>query len=547
MIIPGKPKIHGLKEDIFIEGEGSGLSNGLTGFRFSRMFSSLRGRGMYLKGSAADEVGGEMTNGAGGDTAINAGFTYFGQFVDHDITADITADSGGTAPVDDTSLVQGRSPSLDLDSVYGSTGLPAEDLQEDGFFLIADTSPAGVPADASAELGSIAQKPLPFDLPRRREGDTPSFKAIIGDDRNDENLAVAQTHLVFLKFHNRVLKVLQDSNPGDELDDLILEARRLVTLHYQHVVLHDFLAAVLDRAVHRNVVIDQRPNYLFGECAEIPTMPLEFSVAAYRFGHSLIRETYEWNAVFRQGGFGPATFGNRAEDPFSLFRFTSKRTSDDAGLDADNPLPTNWIIDWRRFLNFADTPYSGQVGHNHTRAIDPNLSPGMAAVPMGVDEQGNIKPSINLAAANLKRGSLRGIPAAQDILKIATDVDPLTEQEIFADLPTGLVDAMRKWCFHKRTPLWFYILQEANVRSNGRRLGPLGSRIVAEAFLAIAKGSRTSVFADGNSGVWTPADSPLRLSHNGNSRDDLTTLAKIIAFVDEVDPLVNPLEDRRLA
>ena len=144
---------------------------------------------------------------------------------------------------------------------------------------------------------------------------------MIGDPRNDENLIVAQTHLAFLKFHNRVMDTLPQGagNSGDE-DRPFGRARRTVRWHYQWLVLNDFLPRVLDRAVLNDIRNNGRRFYDFDAApfGGRPFMPLEFSVAAYRLGHSMVRETYDYNRTFN--GLGPPALSDATLG--LLFAFT---------------------------------------------------------------------------------------------------------------------------------------------------------------------------------------------------------------------------------
>jgi len=221
-----------------------------------------------------------MTAGGSRVSQIPAGFTYLGQFTDHDLTFDKTSVMLGenVSPAD---LLQARSPTLDLDSLYGAGPTDphsAKFYKADGLHLrIGPTLAAeGIPA----KLG--------FDLPRGA-GTTVAAKrkAVIPDPRNDENLAVAQTHLAFIRFHNRVLNTLPSSVPAASRFDT---ARELVTKHYQWMLRTDFLPRICAPGIVNDVFNNGRKAFEVGATpTDMPTMPIEFSVAAYRLGHSMIR------------------------------------------------------------------------------------------------------------------------------------------------------------------------------------------------------------------------------------------------------------------
>src|SRR5262245_53896942 len=241
------------------------------------------------------------------DGAVPAGFTYLGQFVDHDLTMDRTAAQLGE-DVNLDELLQGRSPALDLDSVYGRGPTDREDrvfYQRDGVQLkVGRTSATTFPDErVNVELEG-------FDLPR--VGGTAGTHAdrrtpLIPDLRNDENLAVAQTHLAFIRFHNRVAGELALKGlSGHRLFDA---ARGEVVRHYQWLLRTDFLPRIVDPAIVADVFAHGRrffeaPGHGRGHFGQPPTMPLEFSVAAYRLGHSMVRDAYQWNRVFNATGPG---------------------------------------------------------------------------------------------------------------------------------------------------------------------------------------------------------------------------------------------------
>ena len=264
-------------------------------FRFSRMGPN-GGGGRQLGKSTHVRTGNAMAAGGGGASQIPAGFTYLGQFIDHDLTFDKTSVMLGenVSPAD---LLQARSPSLDLDSLYGAGPTDPESerfYEADGIHL---------------KMGrTLAEEGLPakdgFDLPRGA-GRTAARKrrAIIPDPRNDENLAVAQTHLAFIRFHNRVVDSLPASlTPARRF----ARARRIVTKHYQWMLRTDYLPRICARGVVNDVFANGRKAFEIGATpTDVPTMPIEFSVAAYRLGHSMVRGRYQWNRVFRAGGPGP--------------------------------------------------------------------------------------------------------------------------------------------------------------------------------------------------------------------------------------------------
>jgi hypothetical protein len=448
-----------------------------------------------------------------GDSHIPAGFTYLGQFIDHDLTLDPTA--GFPIINDPDTIADGRTPAFDLDSVYGLGPVRQPELYDPSFipgrahFRIGLTSP--VPSSGGTGLPDVPVS-LPHDLPRH-----PDTTAIVPDGRNDENLIVAQTHVAFLGFHNRVIDTLPQG--AEDHDDTAVfskaeedtrstafhRASRLVRWHYQWIVLHDFLPRIADPNVLDDVLEHGRRFFKFGDR---PFMPVEFSVAAYRLGHSMVREAYNYNRVFNANGAPALTVATLG----LLFRFTGH-----GGFRGpqDPSLPSNWIIDWRRFH---------EVGRpdlvNFTRKIDTKITPALHSLPIpGVAAA----PPASLPVRNLLRGSRLGLPKGQDVAG-AIGVPALAPNDI-ANGPDG--DIVRQHGFDTETPLWYYVLKEAEIQGEGQRLGAVGSRIVSEVFVGLLEGDRNSFLAKDRE--WKPT-LPSALPNT-------FTFADLLNFVGQLNPV----------
>ena len=474
--------------------------------RFGKMFQDLEP--FRPSDDALIDLGRAMietrpTDPAGNNSNIPAGFTYLGQFIDHDITRDNTE---GFPPLENPELIeQGRRITLELDSLYGQGPRRNPDLYEPGFprqravFRLGSTTPVkgfGPALDRDFVLRN--------DLPRMS-----GRIAILGDDRNDENTIVAQTHVAFLKFHNRVIdRVIQGEDEDDRRGTRFSRAKRRVAWHYQWLVLNDFLPNLVDPNVLEDIKANGRSFYKFdrdpfdGE----PFMPLEFSAAAYRLGHSMVREQYNFNSVFSDplqvpGAVTPATLE-------LLFQFTGK-----GGMRGEPTLPTNWVIDWRRFF-----PVDDPALMDFTRRLDTRLAPKLHQLP-------NIKPGqpTSLPARNLLRGSRVGLPAAQDIAE-AMNVQALTPDQIASGDDSEI---LREHGFHERTPLWYYILKEAEVQGDGQQLGEIGSRIVGEVFLGLLEGDPNSFLSKRPD--WTPT---LPSTTPGDFR-----MVDLLRLVNEINPI----------
>jgi hypothetical protein len=419
---------------------------------------------------------------------VVAGFTYFGQFVDHDLTFDTTAFS--EVVVDPLAVQNFRTPKLDLDSIYGQGPVAQPYLyqrEDPNKLLIGKTSSTPGKGDPTVQVS------LPNDLPRATTG-----FALVGDARNDENLVVAQLHLAIMKFHNKVVDHVVAS--GTVKHSIFEDARELTMWHYQWIVLHEFLELVLDKGELQDVLTSGRKFYKFGNepgsQSEEPYIPIEFSVAAYRFGHTMVREVYNYNRVFKQGGVTPATLA-------LLFKFT--------GLSGDvAPIPSDWIADWRRFFDISNTD---GVGPNPSLKMDPFLTPQLHNLP------GNAG---SLAVRNLLRGHRMQLPSGQTVAN-RMGIPALTPAQIGAG-PDGQV--AHQLGFDQQAPLWYYILKEAEVQQAGKRLGQVGSRIVAEVFVGMLEGDPLS-FLSFNP-TWTPTLGPTP----GKFK-----MADLLNFVGEVNPV----------
>lgn len=475
------------------------------------------------------------------DSDIPAGYTYFGQFVDHDITLD-GSDGLPQSLKDGIShdeMKQLRSPSLDLDSVYGAPAI-AETLKEaDGLRMKLGRTTAIASGTAAPSGPGTDVDLLGHDLPRQHSG-----QAIIGDARNDENLIIQQLHTAFLRFHNKVAEELRSSaDPTLSNAVIFAQARDLVTRHYQWLVLNDFVRRIVDPETFEDILgvsdlagcacVLPHPLIFRISAPQTPPMPLEFSVAAYRLGHSMVRNSYSWNKIF-----------HNAETSFKLFfRFT--HLSGDIGAEGGLPtFPSNWIADWRRmfpleeaigfpaFLRGTDTA-NRQIPLNFAKKIDTTIALELGALPKGGG---------NLASRNLIRGSRNGLPSGQDVAGEIIRLGDIKTKTLTADEMLDGLDELKRNAvtggeFHMKTPLWFYLLREAEI-AGGNHLGRVGSRIVLETFLALIRCSVTSIFAPsakepGKLLVFSPERSPLRTPGG----EPLRTLAHLLAYVGDVNPL----------
>jgi hypothetical protein len=457
-------------------------------FRFSRVGP----QGPQLGEPNRVKIATRMTRLGDGQVngSIPAGYTYLGQFIDHDLTFDKSKLDGGSS-LSPAQLEQSRSPSLDLDSLYGLGPALSPRFYRDGVRLkTGTTTPVpDLPVTDRAHPG--------FDLPRR-----PNGTALIPDPRNDENLAVAQTHAAFIRFHNRVVDTL--AAQGVPPADLFATARQAVVRHYQWMIRTDFLPRIVSPAIVNAVftagrkVVETTPVP-----GESPTMPVEFSVAAYRMGHSMVRDAYDWNRIFDDGG---GTLD---------FLFTFSRTGGDLG--GFPTLPSNWIADLRRLYKFIEAGrpdlrplVGGRSKLNVARRIDTRLVNPLAGLPLSSLPAGETSPHrANLAFRNLTRARMLRLATGQQMAALMRSrgvaVTTLTAAQILngdrgARLggPGGLTRVQRA-ALTRDTPLWFYVLREAEL--NAGRLRGVGGRLVAEVFHRSIEGSLISIMHDP---AWRP-------------------------------------------
>jgi hypothetical protein len=449
-------------------------------FRFSRIGPKGKRVGSSIRGKVARA----MAAGPRLDGTIPAGYTYLGQFVDHDLTCDATTVALGDT-ISPAELLQGRSPTLDLDSVYGFG--PGDDVSRR--FYTDDRTHLKV--GTTSRIGNLRAK-VGFDVPRVGTSSNPR-RANIPDLRNDENLAVAQHHAAFIRFHNRVVDTLPSSVPPAER---FRKARRRVVLHYQWMLKTDYLPRVVDPSIVTDVFRNGRKVFEVGaDPFTMPTMPVEFSVAAFRLGHAMIREAYDWSAEFPNGA-----------GSLQLL-FTFSRTSGDLG--GFPTLPSNWIADWRRLYRFSQinrqdlNPPPGEF--NRARRIDTSLVDPLADLPVGsfggsAGDAGTLRA--NLAFRNLARASMLNLASGQqmaDFMKArGVALTRLSKAQI-RDGSNGAVlsrlTPTQRSAFLADTPLWFYVLREAEL-NNGRLTG-VGGRLVAETFHRAMEGSSHSIVRNG--------------------------------------------------
>jgi Animal haem peroxidase len=433
-----------------------------------------------------------------GDLAPSA-FVYLGQFLAHDVTRDETNLERASATPEQTRNF--HAPRLNLESVYG--GGPQKspdlyDLSENGneTFLLGNTE--GMP-----------RKNIPSTLNDfyRRDG-----RPLLADDRNDQHLILAQLHVVFLQFHNRVVDYLKGGAFSDQAfpDETIFEtAQRLVVWHYQWIVRNEFLKWFILPEVLAD--IEKHGPRLFkpalGE--EITALPVEFTQAAFRFGHSMVQPQYEINQWI------------------GLVRLSELIRTTRPGEQGES-LPANRAVDWDRFTR----TWGGNA--NFAENIDTLIAEDMFNLPaaaMPIFSKASPPP---LPEMTLLRGSRIGLPSGQEACQ-AAGVQSLTGAQIGFDDDGN--EFLGDRGMNERTPLWYYLLREAEVLGirrfrGGECLGPLGSRITAEVLLGVMNADpKHYLNVDSN---WRP----LTVVLGGSSEPRrLDSLRKVVVFAKDRHPL----------
>jgi len=421
---------------------------------------------------------------------MTAGVTFFGQFLDHDLTFDPNSPLlEKTIPQNTTNF---RTPRFDLDSVYGGGPDVSPNLYDLSSGLIKFRVET-IPGAEQVSVGGATR----FDLPR----DPATLTAFLGDRRNDENTILSQFHVAMLRFHNAVTDRIQvdPAFAGATPRTIFQEAQRQVRWHYQWIIVNEFLPLTIGQDRVDNIL---QGGLRFYHPGGNPRIPIEFAVAAYRFGHSQIRPSYRLN-------FGRPSLG---VNPFFAFLF-------DDSQDPNNPDPNDLrggkraarrFVDWETFFNFGD----GNVKPN--KKIDSKLSsvvmllPGSRGPAPGLPGDG----VQSLASRNLMRHVNFGLPSGQAVAR-RMGLPVLTPAQLSELTPLGL---------EANTPLWFYIMKEGEVMENGLRLGPVGGRIVGEVFIGLLKADESSYL--GSQPSWRPV---LPSATPGDFRiTDLLTLAGVV-------------------
>ncbi|MEE4024094.1 heme peroxidase family protein [Gordonia sp. PKS22-38] len=399
------------------------------------------------------------------DSDIPAMFTYLGQFIDHDLTARTDRESATSTlgrgepvtPRDPDEVVahlrNGRRPQFDLDSVFGDGPSLAQGSETESDTLYTP----------DFHLHVFNPTATRRDVPRG-----PSRGAVIADGRNDENPNISALHCAFLLLYNKIYDAQVAGTPACKH----IRARQLTRWAYQYVVVQDYLPTVCDQAIVIDTLVNG-PRY-YGNTAGHGQnfMPLEFSTAAFRFGHTMIRPEYRLQTteptISVMDLLGPSRPDVNG-DPIGTFFDTTDAVP--------HQLRDSAILD---FTLFAGTGPNVQMA----RKIDSNIARGLGMLPLG-DRQGD--PILgHLAKSNLIRGYSLSVPTGQACCE-AMGVKPMSRKDMADGESADVAAVLTDTALGQRTPLWYYILREAGAQAGGNHLGELGSRIVCETIVGSLK------------------------------------------------------------
>jgi len=406
----------------------------VEGGRYRRLFEDLPALEVDERAlHALGQRGGPADMGVDGDAAdasVAAGWPFFGQFISHDITADRSPLGHRTDP---DQIRNFRTPRANLEGVYGAGPVGSPYLYD------------------SADSAKLLLGPDGIDVPRNRQA-----IALVGDPRNDVHLFMNQIQVGFIRLHNRLVdRLREDGTPETELFE---EARRAATWHYQWVILREFLPVLIGPGLTEQLLDFGADFYSPGDD---PFIPFEFADAAYRYGHSQIRQRYQVN---------------HSLCPVPVF----------PDLIGFCEVPAARQVDWPLIF---DVP--GHPPAQRAKRIDGRLPESLIALPQAISGVDTGDAYASLANRDLQRGQAIGLPSGETVAR-ALGAEPLSPEQV------GLAE----YGWTGETPLWIYVLREADSLHDGDRLGPVGGRIVGEILVGIIDADPESYRSVDRS--WTP-------------------------------------------
>lgn len=448
----------------------------------------------------------------------SAGFTYFGQFVGHDLTHDrktALEDTGEAVPSGASANMQNAR--LGLDNLYGEG-------PKDRWKQLYETD--GLPDKARFKLGPTVSGAL-RDLQRPADK---NGAALVADSPHLENLLLTQLTVVLMRFHNAMLaraqtdpKLLAALPADPKLTSLFEQVRRLVTWHYQWIVIYEYLPQIINYKIwselnqrypkevekYRKQIRDETPDKpdFLPDSGESFAVPYEFALAAMRYGHSAVKAGYMLNDVLP-----PPVKMSSLVDRNQFVEYAN----------AEYRLKDEWVVDWDGFFG----------GVSDDRWVPEASAPLDTQITQGLHELGDKSPfPPQLPVRTLLRGARIGLPSGQEMARALREPH-LRPEEIFTADQTQKCPDLDTLGFRTATPLFYYILREAEKENptddensgpwgHRRRLGPVGSRLVGETIFASLYADDTSFMRAAHVG-WVPP-----LARNGTFG-----MAELIRFVE---------------
>jgi hypothetical protein len=418
------PRAHHVRDHCLAPGRA--IDAPVYGGRYGRLFPELPSLAtddslLHALGRSGGPCDGAALAADGGDDAREAAGW---PFFGQFVAHDTTADRSPVTHLADVDTIRNfRTPRANLECVYagGPVGSPYLYEREDTAKLLLGTNDAG----------------LPDDVPRNSQG-----IALIGDPRNDVHLFMSQLHLAMLRVHNLLVERLRADGVGEAA--LFDEARRATTWHYQWVIVDDFLPRLIGADLTAELLRDGPRHFAAPADGDGEVfIPFEFADAAYRYGHSQIRHCYRLAAGGEELPIFPDLVGFR-------------------------PVPASRVVDWALMFDLPGRPPAQRA-----KRIDGRLPHALVELPVVITGDVSDRDLRSLALRDLERGNAVGLPSGEAVAR-AFGAEPLDAREL------GLPD---DW--DGETPLWFYILKEAEARHDGDRLGEVGGRIVGEVMIGI--------------------------------------------------------------
>lgn len=396
---------------------------------------------------------------------IASGYTYFGQFLHHDLTDDSSslADARRFSPEE---IENHQYPRFDLGNLYGRgpTHSSSAHLYERN--------------DVRLRVARVSDGGSSFDLATSRE------EVITADRRATENVILRQMTAFFARLHNCAVEQWQ-SRIGNPLERFA-RARLQTSWQFQRLIYEDYLPRILDPEIYREIFVEDRPRIKWDEFA----IPVEFSVAAMRFGHSMVRSKY---------------FLSRTSPDLNLLEIAGRSRQ-------PRTLEPEWQIEWGQFFQSA-TPDLQAIT---VRPIDTKITAPLHHLPLpalhvfnaGIPTSAD--GAINLPLLTLLRGAALALPSGQAAARAFGEPE-LTERELTRDCAGDLTaqgEVLQATGMLRATPMFFYLLKESEVRAHGNHLGRTGSRIVAEVFHAARRFDSLSYINHPQGAAWPVWEAP---------------------------------------